>query len=115
MLPTTTINGPEALVLDPTHSAQLETMEQWANAVTLDGQSHHFVKQGHIYIFPVGLIQNDNWHHRNRQNFKWTMQGLSGINGVSAIGKAQVCFKKHSIEKTTKAFKILQRNKPFDF
>lgn len=115
MLPTHSNNGIQAMVLDPTHSIQLETIEHWANSVTLDGQSQHLIKQGHIYIFPVGMIRNENWHHRNRQNFKWTMQGLAGINGVSLTGKAQVTFNKFKIARTIKAFKTLQRNKPFYF
>lgn len=115
MLPTLIGTVPSAMVLDPTHSDTLETIEQWANAVTLDAQSHHLVKHGHVYIFPVGPIRNENWHHRNRQNYKWTMQGLAGINGVSTIGKAAVTFNKFRIAKTIKAFQLLQRNKPFDF
>lgn len=115
MLPT--LNGAldNAMVIDPTHSQSLVSMEDWANAVTLDAQSHYLVKQGHIYIFPVGQIRNENWHHRNRQNYKWTMQGLAGINGVSASGKAAVTFKKFRIAQTMKSFQQLQRNKPFNF
>lgn len=104
-----------AKVIDPTHSENLENMEEWANTVTLDAQSHYLVKQGHIYIFPVGQIRNENWHHRNRQNYKWTMQGLAGINGVSTKGKAAVTFNKFRIANTMKAFQQLQKHKPFAF
>lgn len=115
MLPTLVGTELSAMVLDPTHSATLVSVEDWANEVTLDAQSHHLVKQGHVYIFPVGPIRNENWHHRNRQNYKWTMQGLAGINGVSTKGKAAVTFNKFKIARTIKAFQVLQRNNPFSF
>ena len=115
MLPTLVGTELSAMVLDPTHSATLVSVEDWANEVTLDAQSHHLVKQGHVYIFPVGPIKNENWHHRNRQNYKWTMQGLAGINGVSTKGKAAVTFNKFKIARTIKAFQVLQRNNPFSF
>ncbi len=115
MLPTLVGADITAMVLDPTHSETLVTVEHWANDVTLDAQSHHLVKMGHVYIFPVGQIRNENWHHRNRQNYKWTMQGLAGINGVSTKGKAAVTFNKFKIARTIKAFQLLQRNNPFSF
>ncbi|HYO21043.1 MAG TPA: protein-glutamine glutaminase family protein [Flavisolibacter sp.] len=99
-------------VIDPATSETLETLEHWATMVTENAYSHHLVKSGLTYIFPPGRIEKDNWYKRNRQNYKWTIQGLSGINGVSPKGKAQLCFNKSRIKKTEQQLKSLARNKP---
>jgi hypothetical protein len=113
MLPVDSGNGPIAYVIDPTHSNELISMEDWAEMITLNAFSYHFVKNSHVYIFPNGLITKHNWHQRDRQNYKWTMQGLSGINGVSTIGKAQVTFNKYQIKRTIAAFNLLKHYSPF--
>ena len=40
------------------------------------------------------------------------MQGLSGINGVSSKGKAQLSFNKKKVLKTERLFKELKKLKP---
>lgn len=93
------------LVIDPATNAQLVPVESWAKKITQGGTSYHFVKQGTYYIFPAGRVEKDNWFARNRRNFNWTMQGLSGINGASVIGRAQLAFQKYRVKKTEAAFK----------
>lgn len=99
-------------VIDPAHSSQLQKMSAWANGLTKDAYSYHIIKNAFTYIFPTGLITQQNWHFRNKQNFKWTIQGLSGINGVSNSGKAAVTFKKYLVKKTLKRFTELKNTKP---
>jgi len=100
-------------VLDPATLNRLHTVFHWADGITAEAYSYHLIKHGNYYIFPPGKIYKDNWFRRNRQNYKWTIQGLSGINGVSKTGKAQVCFNKNRILKTEKVFNDFKRNKPF--
>ena len=41
------------------------------------------------------------------------IQGLAGVNGVSAKGKAQLCFNKNRVSNTLRKFTALQKNNPF--
>ncbi|MFY7840300.1 MAG: protein-glutamine glutaminase family protein [Lacibacter sp.] len=99
-------------VIDPSVCNTLQTMYNWAAEVTAYPHSYHFIKLSAYYIFPSGKIGKDNWHTRNKQNCKWMIQGLAGVNGVSAKGKAQLCFNKQRIHNTAQRFAMLQHNKP---
>lgn len=99
-------------VIDPATSSQVIPVDQWALQITETGTSYHFIKQGDYYIFPEGEITKYNWFKRNRRNYNWTMQGLSGINGASIKGKAQLAFKKVQPKKTEAAFKKLLIERP---
>jgi hypothetical protein len=102
----------EYYVIDPAHSTQLQKMFIWADVLTKNAFSYHIIKNGYTYIFPTGQITQQNWHYRNKQNFKWTIQGLAGINGVSNSGKAAVVFNKYKILRTQKSFTELKNRKP---
>lgn len=102
----------ENYVIDPAHSKSLQKMSHWANMLTKEAYSYHIIKNGYTYIFPTGQITQQNWHFRNKQNFKWTIQGLAGINGVSNSGKAAVAFKKYKIRRTLKSFTELKNCNP---
>ena len=99
-------------VIDPATSPSLIPIDQWALQITESGASYHFVKSGKVYIFPAGVITKDNWFTRNKRNYNWTMQGLSGINGASVKGKAQLAFQKQRAKKTEAAFKKQRTEKP---
>lgn len=111
-LPVTVENRIDYYVIDPATSPYLITIENWALQITESGTSYHFTKSGLVYIFPAGAIKKDNWHKRNVRNYRWTMQGLSGINGVSPHGKALLAFDKQRAKKAEKAFTHLKNNKP---
>ncbi|TWI85189.1 hypothetical protein IQ13_0346 [Lacibacter cauensis] len=99
-------------VIDPSVGTALQTMYNWAAEVTAYPHSYHFIKSADYFIFRSGKIKKDNWHLRDKQNSKWMLQGLAGINGVSAKGRAQLCFNKQRIRNTAKRFAMLQHNKP---
>jgi hypothetical protein len=99
-------------ILDPAILNNIDTIENWAHRVTDFAYSYHLVKYGCYYIFNSSGIKNDNWHKRDKQNYKWTIQGLSGINGVSQIGKAQLVFNKSRIRRTDQTFQQLLKKKP---
>lgn len=99
-------------VIDPATLPYADTILNWASNVTDVPFCHYLIKWNHYYIFPEKKICKDNWHEQNRQNFKWTIQGLSGINGVSKAGKAQICFNKNRIKKTEQRFKHLIHHPP---
>lgn len=99
-------------VLDPSVNNSLQTMYDWAAGVTAYPHSYHFIKPATYYIFPSGKIGKDQWHKRDKQNSKWMIQGLAAVNGVSAKGKAQLCFNKNRIRKTAERFAQLQKTKP---
>ncbi|MDB5190890.1 MAG: hypothetical protein JWQ96_453 [Segetibacter sp.] len=99
-------------IIDPATSNQLVTIEEWSLQMTLTEISYHFIKQGMYYIFPPKKIEKHNWYKRNKRNYRWTIQGLSGINGVSTKGKAQLSFKKNMVKKTEERFRRLKNNPP---
>jgi hypothetical protein len=102
---------PQYLVLDPATLPSAGSIETWADGVTENFGSVHFITAGDYYIFRPGEMHHSNWHKRNWQNYKWTIQGLAGINGVSPKGKAQLVFCKEKIRETEKKFRELIRNK----
>lgn len=101
-------------IIDPATSGKLITIEEWAANVTDNPHSYHLIKNGNYYIFHPRKIEKNNWYKRNKGNYNWTMQGLSGINGVSSKGKAQLAFNKKRLLKTEKLFKELM-NSPSPF
>lgn len=112
ILPVKKNNEIVCYVVDPATNNSLVPIDDWAAQVTHMPASYYVIKEGVQYIFSSGVIKKDNWHKRDRRNYKWTIQGLAGINGVSRTGKAQVCFKKKCIKRTDEHFKKLKRNKP---
>lgn len=99
-------------VIDPATSDTLVAIEDWASNITDIPFSYHFIRHSAYYIFPSRKIDKDNWYKRNKRNYRWTVQGLSGINAVSSVGKAQLIFKKERIKKTELAFNKLKCDKP---
>lgn len=107
-------NGQLALyVIDPATGNSLQPMYGWAAAITQYPHSYHFIKLPHWYIFHRGKISASNWHRRNLQNRKWMIQGLAGINGLNAIGKARLCFNKGRVKNMARAFEGIKRQSPF--
>ena len=99
-------------IIDPATSAGLQTFYNWAAGITDYPHSYQLVKEAHWYIFSGKKISINNWNSRNRQNRKWMIQGLAGINGLSAKGKAALVFNKGRIKKISIAFEKLKREKP---
>lgn len=99
-------------IIDPATSGELLLIEDWAANITDNPHSYYLIKKGVYYIFKAGNIEKDNWFTRSRRNYNWTLQGLSGINGVSSKGKAQLTFNKKKVIKTEARFKELKKNKP---
>jgi hypothetical protein len=99
-------------VIDPATLQNASTILEWATNITDIPFSHYLIKWSYYYIFPAGNIERDNWHKQNRQNYKWTIQGLAGINGVEKKGKAEIIFNKNRIGNTEKRFKELMKAKP---
>ena len=91
-------NGIVYYVFDPATGSALQKVEAWAANITMLPHSYHFIKEAGWYIFRGDNIAKYNWHYRNRQNRKWMIQGLAGINGLSVIGKAQLSFNKARIK-----------------
>ncbi|MEO7800789.1 MAG: protein-glutamine glutaminase family protein [Ginsengibacter sp.] len=84
----------EYVMIDPATADTITPISVWAEQVTETPFSLHFYKPGCYYIFSADKIERDNWHKRDKRNLNWTMHGLSGINGVSVTGKAQLAFNK---------------------
>ena len=99
-------------IIDPATSNVLISLQNWADNITYYGPSYYFIREADYYIFPVGKIKREKWNRRNKQNQKWTMQGLSCINGLTYIGKAELCFKKNKIKRTIKRFRALKLQNP---
>jgi hypothetical protein len=92
------------LVLDPSTARSPISPEAWASAVTEYPHSYHLLKQADYYIFPDPGSKKPNWHRRHHRNFRWAMQGLAGINGLTPTGRAQLVFGKQKIARTTRQF-----------
>lgn len=104
-------NEVNVYVIDPATADGLMKVEDWAANVTDNPHSYYLIKSGMFYIFP-SKIGKDKWYERNKRNYNWTIQGLSGINGVSTKGKAQLRFNKKKVLKTRKLFDELRKSKP---
>jgi Glutaminase len=99
-------------VLDPATAGFLQTVNEWAAGITSIPHTYYCTRQPVWYIFQGNIIKPDNWNKRNRQNRKWMIQGLAGINSLSAQGKAMLCFNKTRIKNTAAAFTKLKMVKP---
>ena len=99
-------------IIDPATSDKLVTIADWAANITDTPHSYYLIKNGNYYIFNAKKIEKNNWYKRNKRNYNWTMQGLSGINGVSGKGKAQLAFNKNRVVKTKKIFEELKNLQP---
>jgi hypothetical protein len=99
-------------IIDPATGNNLQVMDEWAGGITAYPHSYHFIRLPHWYIFHRKKITAHNWHRRNRQNRKWMIQGLAGINGLNPIGKAQLCFNKGRLKNTAAALDQLKKQSP---
>jgi hypothetical protein len=99
-------------VLDPATGNSLQLIEEWAAAITQLPHSYYFIRQAHWYIYPDKNINTSKWNHRNRQNRKWMIQCLAGINGLTSAGKAGLCFNKRRLRNTLSAFEQMKKEKP---
>ena len=99
-------------IIDPATQDKLIIIADWAADITDNPHSYYLIKKGQYYNFNPGRIEKENWYSRNRRNYNWTIQGLSGINGVSGKGKAQLAFNKKKVAKTEWLFKELKKVKP---
>jgi Glutaminase len=99
-------------VIDPATSNTLQTIKSWAENVTEYSHSYYLIKQSDYYIFSSKKISKTNWHIRNKQNSKWTVQGLASISALSAKGKAQLCFNKKILTNKLQALDVAKRNNP---
>jgi len=115
MVPVQDKNGLNFYVIDPATLQNTSTILEWATNITDVPFSHYLIKWNDYYIFPGASLKRDNWHRRNSQNYKWTIQGLADINGVEKKGKAELVFNKNRIRNTEKRFQELLKNKPFFF
>ncbi len=99
-------------ILDPATAGSLQPIEEWAAAITQLPHSYYFTRQSHWYIFPGNNISTSKWNTRNRQNRKWMIQCLAGINGLTATGKARLCFHKTRLKNIVSAFEQAKKEKP---
>jgi len=100
-------------VLDPATANTLQLIDEWAAAITELAHSYYCSRQSHWYIFPINNISTTNWNTRNKQNRKWMIHCLKGINGLTATGKAKMSFNKTGIKKTLLAFEQAKKENPF--
>jgi hypothetical protein len=101
-------------LIDPATSGAPQTIQHWAAAITEYPHSYHLIKEAYWYIFSDKKITRNNWNSRNPQNRKWMIQGLAGINGLSAKGKAQLVFNKSRIKKISASFEKLKKKSPVE-
>jgi len=99
-------------VLDPSSANSLLRIDDWAAAITLVPHSYYAIRRSEEYIFPSKDISNSRWNDRNKQNRKWMIQCLAGINSLTAPGKAALSFQKVRLKNTAAAFEKLKKQKP---
>lgn len=99
-------------VLDPATTISLQLSYEWVAAITQVPQSYYFLMESHWYIFPSANISTGKWHTRNKQNRKWMIQCLAGVNGLSGTGKAWLCFNKKRLDRVKIAFEKLKKDNP---
>jgi hypothetical protein len=99
-------------VLDPSTTSSLKSINEWATVVTKLPHSYYFMRQAQWYIFPSKNITTAKWNLRNKQNRKWMIQCLAGINSLTATGRARLCFNKVRLKNIEARFEKLMREKP---
>ncbi len=99
-------------VIDPSTASSLKPINEWAIAVTMFPHSYHFIRQSNWYIFPKKNIATSKWNPRNKQNRKWMVQCLAGINSLSVSGKARLCFNKLKLKNIRAEFEKLKKESP---
>jgi len=99
-------------VLDPSTNSSLTGIEQWATGITLLPHSYYCIRNADWYIFPSRKISKQQWNSRNKQNRKWMIQCLAGINSLTTTGKAHLCFSKSRLKNLTRAFEKLKHETP---
>ncbi len=99
-------------VIDPATADTLQTVEKWAAGITQLPHSYYCIRKADWYIFPGKDISNALWHERNKQNRKWMIQCLAGINGLTPTGKARLCFNKNRLKNISAAFEKTKQEKP---
>ncbi|HEX8358045.1 MAG TPA: protein-glutamine glutaminase family protein, partial [Segetibacter sp.] len=112
LLPVKEENRVTFYMVDPATYHRLATLSEWAENVTDNPHGYYLIKQGSVYIFPAKNLRKNNWYERNKRNYRWTIQGLAGINGVSSTGKAQLRFNKRKVARTEKIFEKLKKSPP---
>ncbi|PZP40724.1 MAG: hypothetical protein DI598_19155 [Pseudopedobacter saltans] len=100
-------------ILDPATGDGLQTVEDWASSITLIPHSYYCIRKSCWYIFPEKNISKKKWHHRNKQNRKWMIQCLQGINSLTKTGRAHLIFNKFRLQKTKESFQKLKNYHPF--
>lgn len=95
-------------MIDPATSMHLQTLDNWAAGITAYAHSYHIIKDAEWYIFSDKKITKDNWNKRNRQNRKWMIQGLAGVNSLEPIGKAALVFNKNRLKNKERQFQKLK-------
>ncbi|MCG7856978.1 hypothetical protein MD537_08370 [Flavihumibacter sediminis] len=100
-------------VLDPATASFLRPIDDWAASITLVPHSYYFTRQSSWYIFPSSNIRESKWNSRNRQNRKWMIQCLAGINSLRPNGRAALIFNKSRLRNTQRMFEQLKRQRPF--
>ena len=103
-LPVSENNEVVLYMIDPATSERLEPIYVWAEKATHVACSY--------YIFPTCKLFRDNWYRQNKQNYKWTLQGLAGVNGVAKSGQAALVFNKQRIANAEKKFNHLKHHQP---
>ena len=99
-------------VLDPATGNALQRIEVWAAGITQLPHSYYCMRQAHWYIFPDKNISTAKWNTRNKQNRKWMIQCLAGINSLTAAGTAMLIFNKERIKNTLAAFNRARKERP---
>lgn len=100
-------------VIDPATGSALKRIEDWAADITLVPHSYYCIRNAQWYIFPAKNIRKLKWNLRDKQNRKWMIQCIAGINSLTATGKGQLSFKKKYLENVSSAFRKLKKEKPF--
>lgn len=95
-------------VLDPATAGSLLLINEWATEITLVANTYYCIRQSHWYIFPGKQIYSK-WHSRNKQNRKWMIECLAGINGLTKTGKARLIFNKAKIKSVARAFEQVKK------
>lgn len=102
------------LVVDPATLNHSSNIQDWADNISCNGVNYYFITSGDKYIFSKKgtSLTKDSFYVRNKKNFKWTMEGLSEINGRSFKGKLSKFFRRRKIRRTKEEFNKLLGNNP---
>lgn len=112
VVPVCVDNITKFFAIDPATQKVPVLLEVWADSVSLKPTCYFFNKLGEYVDVDYNLgdkMLATSWQKRDKTNYEWTMQGLTGYNGGNLGGKIKIKLHKKRTLETTDKFEHLTK------